>query len=320
MLALARNMKRILLIFYSQSGEAEGVAATFETEMAGLGHSVTLAQLQPDEPYPYPWRSVGRFFDVMPETQLGLPPPIRRPMFDHEAPFDLVVLVSPVWFLSPALPVQRFFRTPQAAVLRDRPVMTVTVSRAMWQQGSEALKRLLAAAGARHIDNVVVTHQGSPIATLVSTPRTLLSGKGGRLMGVFPEAGVAAGDRERIRQLARVATARLADTERVDGSLLAGEPAVTVRRWLIGPELLGWYAFHGWARLIRALGRGGRTLRMVGVWGFALFLVLMILIGLPLTLIGTPLLYLFGRGWLERPWGGRGGPRGPPPPARCGPA
>jgi hypothetical protein len=29
----------------------------------------------------------------------------------------------------------------------------------------ETLKRLLTGAGARHIDNVVVTYQGSPIAT-----------------------------------------------------------------------------------------------------------------------------------------------------------
>jgi antitoxin (DNA-binding transcriptional repressor) of toxin-antitoxin stability system len=294
-------MKRILLIFYSQSGEAARAATIFETEMAGYGHSVTAVRLHPQEDYPYPWGSVGRFFDVMPETQLGLPPPIRRPMFDTEAPWDLVVLISPVWFLSPALPVQGFFRTPQAAVLRDRPVLSVTVSRAMWQQGSEGLKRLLAAAGARHVDNVVVTHQGSPVATLVSTPRALLSGKRGRLFGIFPEPGVAADDQDRLTHLARVAAARLAETDGpVAGPLLSGEPAVTVRRWLIGPELAGWYAFHGWARLIRALGRTGNTARMAGVWGFALYLVLMILVGLPVTLIATLILYVFARGWLER--------------------
>ena len=268
--------------------------------MAEAGHSVTIEALRPASDYPYPWRSIRRFFDVMPETQLGQPPPIRPPGFDPSAACDLVILVVPVWFLSPALPVQGFFRTPQAAVLRGKPVMTVTVSRAMWQQGSETLKRLLASAGARHIDNIVVTHQGSPIATLVSTPRKLLSGRGGRLAGVFPEAGVAEKDRHRLRRLARVAAKRLASVDQVDGSLLAGEPAVEVRRWLIGPELLGWYAFHGWAHLIRGAGRLGDTPRAVGVWGFALFLVAMILVGLPLTVVGTPILYVVARPWLAR--------------------
>ncbi len=293
-------MKRILLIFYSQSGEAERTAAIFETELAGFGHSVTLARLRPRDDYPYPWGSVATFFDVMPETQLGYPPPILRPMFDAEAAWDLVILVSPVWFLSPALPVQGFFRTAEAAVLRDRPVMTVTVSRAMWQQGSETLKRLLAKAGARHIDNVVVTHQGSPVATLISTPRALLFGRKDALLGVFPESGVASDDQARLHQLARTTAARLAEAETITGSLLAGTPAVTVKRWLIGPELLGWYAFHGWARLLRGIGRPGGMTRRVGAWAFALFLAAMILVGLPLTAIGTPILYLLGRGWLAR--------------------
>jgi len=293
-------MKRILLLFYSQSGEAGRAAAIFREEMAEAGHPVTIEALQPATDYPYPWRSIRRFFDVMPETQLGQPPPIRPPAFDPSAAFDLVILVVPIWFLSPALPIQGFFRTPQAAVLRGRPVMTVTVSRAMWQQGSETLKRLLAAAGARHIDNVVITHRGSPVATLVSTPRTLLSGRGGRLAGIFPEAGVAEEDHDRLRRLAKVAASRLRTAESVSTSLLAGEPAVAVRRWLIGPELLGWYAFHGWAHLIRAAGRVGTAPRAVFVWGFALFLLAMILAGLPLTLIGTPILYLAARPWLAR--------------------
>jgi len=293
-------MKRILLLSYSQSGEADRAAAIFRAGMAEAGHLVTSEEIRPATEYPYPWRSIRRFFDVMPETQLGQPPPIRPPVFDPAAAYDLVILVAPVWFLSPALPIQGFFHTAEASVLGGKPVMTVTVSRAMWQQGSETLKRLLAAAGARHIDNVVITHQGSPVATLVSTPRTLLSGRGGRLAGVFPEAGVAEVDRDRLRHLAKVAAERLGKVDAVEGSLLAGEHAVSVRRWLIGPELLGWYAFHGWAHLIRAAGRLGDAPRAAGVWGFALFLVAMILVGLPLTLIGTPILYIAARPWLAR--------------------
>lgn len=293
-------MKRILLIFYSQSGEADRVATIFREEFEACGHALTAERLHPEPDYPYPWGSIRRFFDVMPETQLGEPPPIRPPALDPAMAADLVILVFPVWFLSPALPVQGFFRSPAAAALRGAPVLTVTVSRAMWQQGSETMKRLLAAAGAVHIDNVVLTHQGSPIATLVSTPRALLSGKRGQLMGMFPEAGVAEADRDRVRDIARVAAMRLTVPGPVSSSLLAGEPAVTVRRWLIGPELLGWYCFHGWAHLIRGLGRLGPAPRALGVWGFALFLVLLILVGLPLTLIGTPILYLLARPWLER--------------------
>jgi hypothetical protein len=89
-------------------------------------------------------------------------------------------------------------------------------------------------------------------------------------MGVFPEAGVAG--RPRANPPTRAAAIGSRKPAPIEGPLLAGEPAVAVRRWLIGPELLGWYAFHGWARLVRAPRQDRRTARAVGVWGFALFL------------------------------------------------
>jgi hypothetical protein len=292
-------MKRILVLFYSQSGETDRVAKLFGGELESAGHDVTLEALHPVPEFPYPWGSIRRFFDTMPETVVGDPPPIQTPQFDPAVRYDLIVIAFPVWFLSPALAIQGFFRTPQAAVLRGANVMTISVSRAMWQQGSEAMKRLLAAAGATHSDSVVVTHQGSPIATLISTPRALLSGKRDPLMGVFPEAGVAADDLARVRHLGKVTAERLNEEGAPGASLLKGEPAVTVKRWLVVPELLAWYCFYGSARLIRALGRIGPGPRAAGVWGFALFLVALILIALPVGLLGTLLAYPFIRPWLS---------------------
>ena len=70
--------------------------------------------------------------------------------------------------------------------------MTVTVSRAMWQQGSETLKRLLAAAGARHVDNIVdhPPRLARRDAGLDATSAPFRARTAGWL-GVFPEAGVA---------------------------------------------------------------------------------------------------------------------------------
>jgi hypothetical protein len=66
-------MKRILLLFYSQSGEADRAATIFREEMAEAGHSVTIEALRPASDYPYPWRSIRRFFDVMHETSSASP-------------------------------------------------------------------------------------------------------------------------------------------------------------------------------------------------------------------------------------------------------
>ena len=43
------------------------------------------------------------------------------------------------------------------------------------------------------VDNVVVTHQGPPLATFVTTTRALFTGKRDRLWGIFPPAGIPEG-------------------------------------------------------------------------------------------------------------------------------
>src|SRR5450631_3137422 len=203
------QVDRVLVLYFSQSGEVAEIASVFATELTRTGVEVIIERLNPETAHPYPWRSIRRFFDVMPESVLGLPPPIRNPGHDPTSRFRLVVLAYPVWFLSPALPVRAFFRLPHAEVLRGTETVTITVSRAMWQRASERLKELLANAGAVHCDNVVVSHQGSPLLTLVSTPRALLYGRRDSLLGVFPKAGVADSERARIRRLAAVMGQRL---------------------------------------------------------------------------------------------------------------
>jgi hypothetical protein len=292
-------MDRVLVLYYSQSGEVADIASLFATELSRTGAEVMIERLNPETPHPYPWRSIRRFFDAMPESVLGLPPPIRLAGYDPTSRFRLVVLAYPVWFLAPALPVQAFFRLPHAEVLRGTETVTITVSRAMWQRASERIKGLLATVGAVHCDNVVVTHQGSPLLTLVSTPRALLFGRKDSLLGVFPKAGVADSERARLRGLAAVMAQRLQSGRSFGESLLSGEPAISITRWLVVPELLASYCFYGSAVAIRALGKFHPTLRTLGVYAFTVFLLLLILIGLPLAIAGSALAWSGMRGRLD---------------------
>lgn len=282
-------MKSILVISYSQSGEVERVARMFAEQLQSPGVEIAFAALQPIADYPYPWRSIRRFFDTMPECVLRQPSPIQPLPIDPRTRYDLIVLAYPVWFLTPAPVVQGFFNTPQAALLRDTEVITICVCRAMWQQASQWMKQLLATAGAIHCDNIVAVHQGSPLLTLISTPRALLSGKRDAFLKLFPQAGVAAADFSRMRLLGLVAAGQL-NTHRSQGApLLAGQPAVVVKRWFILPEVLGWYCFRAWAKIVQQAGRWHPILRSGAIYIFAVFLVAIILVGLPLVTLGTAL-------------------------------
>lgn len=252
---------------------------------------MTFEEIRPQANYPYPWRSLRRFFDEMPECVLGLPPQVHAPQFDRHSRFNLVVIAYPVWFLSLAPPIQSFFQCPHSIVLRNADVITISVSRAMWQRASEAMKQLLMASGAVHCDNIVVTHQGPSLLTLISTPRALLSGRRDRLLGVFPPAGVSGSDLDRVQQLGSVVARELNAGSHIGRSRLRGEPAVAVDRWLAVPEFLAWYCFYVWAALIRRLGRVHPALRALGDYAFATFLVGLILFGLPLIFLGTFVTY-----------------------------
>lgn len=284
-------MTRVLILHYSQSGETARVADAFASKLGSSGVELTLEEVRPRADYPYPWKTVRRFFDAMPECILGLPPQIEPPDFDPHSKFDLVLLVYPVWFLSPALPIQGVFNSSHAAVLQGADVITVSVSRAMWQNASLTTKRLLAASGAVHRDNIVVTHQGSPIATLISTPRALLFGKRDRLMGVFPKAGISKSDMKRVKRLAAALAEQLRADRRISAVQIAGAPSVSVNRWLVIPELIAWYCFYAWGWVAHQLGRVHSGLRALGVYGFVLFLFCLILIGLPIAMAGTWLAY-----------------------------
>lgn len=284
---------RLLVLYYSQSGESQRAARAFATSW----ESCTEMTYQPIEAvvaYPHPWRSIWTFFGVMPDCLLGNCPAIQSPHGENQHEFDYVLLAYPVWFLSPALPVQSIFEQPDYVKrLKNKRVITICVCRNMWHNASERMKRLLRAAGAVHTDNIVVKHRGSFWATLVSTPRALLFGRRNRMWGVFPKAGIADQDLQRLSQLGQTAASRATagvGASETTAALLQGQPAVHVQRRFIVPELLGWYFFFAWAVVIQGLNQIHKSCKLAGITAFIVCLLGLILIALPIAQLLTWLL------------------------------
>lgn len=289
-------MKRILVLYFSQSGDVTRAAQALVEPLERAGVEVVWSEIVPRVEYPSPWRNVHRFFNEMPECVLGYPPEIAPPGFSPDEPFDLVVLAYQVWFLSPSPPIQAFFRTEHARVLRGRKVTTLTVARNMWHQASLKMRALLADAGAVHIDNVVVTHQGPAWATFITTTRTLFTGKRDRLMGVLPPAGIAESEMDRVRSLGEAVARQLDKLDDPEGRpLLRGLGAVEVNGRYVIAERVAARFFPFWAHVIRLFGRIGRPFRHVGIFLFFHFLMLMIVLGIPMTIITLPVVYPFIR-------------------------
>jgi hypothetical protein len=155
----------------------------------------------------------------------------------------------------------------------------------MWLMAQEDVKALLREAGARHCDHVALVDPGSALASFVTTPRWMWTGRKDPFLG-FPPAGVSADQIQACRRFGLALRAALAgNEERRGGPLLHGLRACTVDARLIASEKVGKRSFRIWARLLRACGRPGTPLRRAVLACYLVFLLTMIVTVVPLTML-----------------------------------
>ncbi|CAA0106518.1 Uncharacterised protein [Zhongshania aliphaticivorans] len=285
--------KRILVIYYSQSGQLTNVINSItEPLQKAADIEVVFECLQPIKPYPFPWPFLS-FFDHFPETVHDKPQPIAPLSTATEKPFDLVILAYTVWFLSPAQPITAFLQSTAAKqLLHNTPVITVIACRNMWLMAQEKVKRHLTLLSARLIDNIVLTDPSHSAATFISTPLWVLTGKKGPFLnGLIPAAGV---DAKAIKAASRFGEA-IAQQLPVRASndnapLLQNLGAVTINERLIASERIAIRSFRLWGALLRSLGKPGTLLRRAVLVLYILFLITLILTVVPVTAIFKTLL------------------------------
>lgn len=278
-------MKRVLVVNFSQTGQLSEITERIVAPLREAGHEVHLETLLPETPFPFPWPIID-FFDAFPECAQLDPPPLRPLSIAADTPFDLVILTYQVWYLAPALPMTAFLQSPEGKrLLSGKPVVTLVACRNMWLSAQETMKQLIADAGGRLIDHLAFTDQGHPLATFITTPRWVWTGKRDGFLSL-PPAGVSA---DEIRQARRFGLA-LADGLSRDGEktgqpMLAGLRAVNVNPRLAMSERAGRRAFGVWSRFVRLFGRRGQWRRRPVLLLFVIYLIALIITVVPISLL-----------------------------------
>lgn len=279
------QLKRVLLVQYSQTGSTERLADSFCSPLYDHPEvQVTKATLRPTRPYPFPWPFLS-FFDAFPETVQLRPPELEPLHLDPSVHYDLIILSYPVWFLSPAPPMTAFLASDIGRrLLANTPTITLIGCRNMWLRAHETVSRLLHDAGALHCDNVVVTDPGPSLATFITTPRWMLTGRRDTFLGM-PPAGISDADIAGAARFGR-AIVEAFEHDKVVGQrpLLTGLRAVTVNDALLANERIGYRSFRIWSRLIRFFGEPGTPRRRMILVVYCLFLASMIIMIVPLSL------------------------------------
>jgi hypothetical protein len=185
--------KKVLAIYYSQSGQLGEIIDNFTQPLIDAGHTVEKVRVTLVNEPNFPW-TADTFFSVMPDCQLDVPAELE-PFHLKEAKYDLVVLGYQAWFLSPSIPFNSLMQDEKLkAVLKDSPAITVTGARNMWLSAFVRVKKLIHNAGAKLVGNIALVDTHPNPVSFVTIFHWMLHGKKDRYLNIFPPPGVSEAD------------------------------------------------------------------------------------------------------------------------------
>lgn len=185
--------KKVLAIYYTQSGQLGEMIDHFTAPLIQAGVSVEKVSINLVQNYTFPW-TADRFFSVMPDCVLDTPAELV-PFELKEQHYDLIILGYQAWFLSPSIPFNSLLRYPALLnVLKNTPVITITGARNMWLNAFVRVKKLIHAAGANLVGNIALVDTHPNPISFVTIFHWMLHGKKDRYLNVFPAPGVSDAD------------------------------------------------------------------------------------------------------------------------------
>ena len=185
--------KKILVIYYTQSGQLEDIINCFTTPLVEAGNIVEKVRVRVTKEYPFPWTGKS-FFGVMPDCVLGVPTALQN--FElKETNYDLIIFGYQAWFLSPGIPSNSILNHPSVkAVLKDTPVITITGARNMWISAMERIKKSLNESGARLVGSIALVDKHHNFISFITIFYWMFKGKKERWLNIFPKPGVSDAD------------------------------------------------------------------------------------------------------------------------------
>jgi hypothetical protein len=283
--------KRILIIFYSQTGQLKQIVENFAQPFEAALNEVEYLLIEPEKPFPFPWDN-DRFFNAMPECVTDKPIKIK-PLSTRHTKYDLIVFAWQPWFLSPSLPaISAMHSEVISKLIENTPVITIGGVRNMWIEGQERVRQWLNKNKALHVGNLILNDKAPNLISAVTVQYWMLTGKKDKMWGIFPKPGISEKDISSAKDFGFIACQSLEnDTlgELQKKWLTMG--AVHVNTTLMFIESRAIMLFRIWAGII--LKKKNREL-WINIFRyyllFALFIISPIVVVL-FTFIIRPLLY-----------------------------
>lgn len=179
--------KKVLVIYYSQSGQLSEIVENFTQPLIEAGNTIEIVRIEVLHAYPFPWTGKS-FFSVMPDCVLHIPTQLK-PFQLKEKSYDLVILGYQAWFLSPSIPFNSILSHPIIkSLLLNTPIVTITGARNMWISAMEDIKKILKTAQARLVGNIALVDKHHNFVSFVTIFSLDVPGQERTLFKYFSQA------------------------------------------------------------------------------------------------------------------------------------
>ncbi len=243
--------KKVLAIFYSQSGQLAEIMDSFTAPLILAGISVEKVRINLAKDFSFPWTAES-FFSVMPDSVLGFPAELK-PFEIKEQKYDLIILGYQAWFLSPSIPINSLLRNKDfQEIIQGTPVITITGARNMWLNAFVGIKESLKASNALLVGNIALVDRHPNLISFITIFHWMFHGKKDRYLGVFPHPGVSEGDIRNCSIFGTLVLPFLKDENWIGLQMaLDLERAVSLNYNLLVIESVAVKIFTFWAHFIR---------------------------------------------------------------------
>ncbi len=279
-------MKKILAIYYSQSGQLKQIIDNFCEPLINAGFNVEKVQVKLKNDFAFPW-TTKRFFSVMPDCVLSVTHELESFQL-KESSYDLIILGYQPWFLSPSIPFNSLIHNSVfKSVLKNTPVITITGVRNMWVNAFEKIKPMLKDAQARHVGTVALYDRHLNLVSIFTIFHWMLTARKDRYLRFFPLPGVAEADIENTKNIGKLVLPYL---EKNEWNGLQEEfikvKAVDPKYHLMFIEGKAGIMFKLWAKLISKKQNKGSWLAV-----FKYYLLIALFIAAPLVWVINMLVF-----------------------------
>jgi len=272
--------KKVLAIYYTQSGQMSDIISAFTAPIAEAGATIERVQVQPVTEYKFPWKG-NHFFSVMPDCVLSVPTALQ-PFELKEKEYDLVILGYQPWFLSPSIPSNSIINSPEfKAILKDTPVVTISAGRNMWLNAYVRIRKSLKDAGGKLVGNIALVDKHLNPVSFITIFYWMLTGKKERYLNIFPKPGVSDEDIKNTSVFGEIVAKHLETGEwsNLQQELL-DKNAVVVKYPLMFIEGKAKFIFAAWAKFIAK-----RKNKAPWISAFKYYLFVALFLGAPVLLI-----------------------------------